>query len=213
VYDHGAISITDPKIGNTFKVNGQRLKPYIENEQLNEMDVIGLSELRDGPEKMEVSQPNKWLKVIEVIQASEACADSKKQDLSTYQEEMDYSAEEDAQTSHQPTQHDFYKLQSMTATPLEDLPPKRDNLGKLIIPWYIGGKVFYDPLLVVRSKVNAMSVITCKCLNIFRLEMPTFKLKLADDSEIYPKGVARDIIVNIKGFPFPADFDVLDMED
>ena len=30
VFTHGAVKIHDPKIGNTFRVNGQRLKPYIE---------------------------------------------------------------------------------------------------------------------------------------------------------------------------------------
>jgi hypothetical protein len=30
VFPHGAIEIEDPKNGNTFKVNGQRLKPFLE---------------------------------------------------------------------------------------------------------------------------------------------------------------------------------------
>ena len=30
VFTHGAVKIHDPKIGNTFRVNGQRLKSYIE---------------------------------------------------------------------------------------------------------------------------------------------------------------------------------------
>jgi hypothetical protein len=30
VYSHGAIEIEDPTNGNTFKVNGQRLKPFLE---------------------------------------------------------------------------------------------------------------------------------------------------------------------------------------
>ena len=30
VFPYGAIEIRDPKSGNLFKVNGQRLKPYIE---------------------------------------------------------------------------------------------------------------------------------------------------------------------------------------
>ena len=36
VYDHGAIELVDPKSGEIFKVNGQRLKPY--------QDLIPLSE-------------------------------------------------------------------------------------------------------------------------------------------------------------------------
>jgi hypothetical protein len=30
IFPHGAIKIEDPKNGNTFKVNGQRLKPFFE---------------------------------------------------------------------------------------------------------------------------------------------------------------------------------------
>jgi len=30
VFPHGAIEIEDPKNGSTFKVNGQRLKPFLE---------------------------------------------------------------------------------------------------------------------------------------------------------------------------------------
>ena len=32
VYPHGAIEIENPKNGDTFKVNGQRLKPFLELE-------------------------------------------------------------------------------------------------------------------------------------------------------------------------------------
>ena len=39
VFPHGAIEVQNPRMGNTFKVNGQRLKPYVE----------GISEeIRDG---------------------------------------------------------------------------------------------------------------------------------------------------------------------
>jgi hypothetical protein len=34
VFSHGAIEIKDPKNGNTFKVNGQRLKPFLELRSL-----------------------------------------------------------------------------------------------------------------------------------------------------------------------------------
>jgi hypothetical protein len=34
VFSHGAIEIKDPKNGNTFKVNGQRVKPFLELRNL-----------------------------------------------------------------------------------------------------------------------------------------------------------------------------------
>ena len=36
VFSHGAIEISDTKNGNDFKVNGQRLKPFLESVPLNE---------------------------------------------------------------------------------------------------------------------------------------------------------------------------------
>ena len=44
VYPHGAVDIENPRNVNIFKVNGQRLKPYLENQVLQE-DVVFLSNL------------------------------------------------------------------------------------------------------------------------------------------------------------------------
>ena len=44
--DHGTVTLQDDD-GNTFKVNGQRLKVYLEQEmpELEEVDVFDLSEI------------------------------------------------------------------------------------------------------------------------------------------------------------------------
>jgi hypothetical protein len=45
VSSHGAIEIRDPKNGSPFKVNGQRLKPYIEGEELiGEVESVNLTD-------------------------------------------------------------------------------------------------------------------------------------------------------------------------
>jgi hypothetical protein len=44
MFSHRAIKIEDPKNGNTFKVNGQRLKPFLELRSL-EVKAILLEEL------------------------------------------------------------------------------------------------------------------------------------------------------------------------
>ena len=43
VFPHGAIKINDPKNGVTFKVNGQRLKPYLEDTEINLSDPLDLN--------------------------------------------------------------------------------------------------------------------------------------------------------------------------
>ena len=43
VYTHGAVDIENPRNGNVFKVNGQRLKPFLENQVFQE-EYIPLSD-------------------------------------------------------------------------------------------------------------------------------------------------------------------------
>ena len=47
VFPHGAIEIKDLKNGATFKVNGQRLKPYLEYQPYGEDTEINLSDPLD----------------------------------------------------------------------------------------------------------------------------------------------------------------------
>lgn len=45
VFPHGAIKLKDPKNGNLFKVNGQRLKPYIEGiEHREDVESVDLAD-------------------------------------------------------------------------------------------------------------------------------------------------------------------------
>jgi hypothetical protein len=41
-YPYGAVDIEDPKNGNIFKVNGQRLKPFLEipNQNVDEIMIL-----------------------------------------------------------------------------------------------------------------------------------------------------------------------------
>ena len=46
VFPHGAVKISDPKNGQVFKINGQRLKPFLATELESDVDkVIGLYDL------------------------------------------------------------------------------------------------------------------------------------------------------------------------
>ena len=45
IFHCGAVLLCDPKTSQKFKVNGQRLKPYLENEALQPPVEIGLKEL------------------------------------------------------------------------------------------------------------------------------------------------------------------------
>ena len=47
VSPHGAVDVLDTKTGNIFKVNGQRLKPYVEG--ISEEGIIDKINLKDSP--------------------------------------------------------------------------------------------------------------------------------------------------------------------
>ena len=44
IFHYGAVLLCDPKTGRQFKVNGHRLKPYLENEALQPPVEIGLKQ-------------------------------------------------------------------------------------------------------------------------------------------------------------------------
>ena len=44
IFHFGAVLLCDPKTGQQFRVNRQRLKPYLENEALHPLVEIGLKE-------------------------------------------------------------------------------------------------------------------------------------------------------------------------
>ena len=45
IFPHGAIEVSDPKSGNTFKVNGQRLKPFFITESEHNVFELGFCDL------------------------------------------------------------------------------------------------------------------------------------------------------------------------
>ena len=45
IFPHGAVEIHNPRMGNTFKVNGQRLKPYVEGVSENIRDGATIEEV------------------------------------------------------------------------------------------------------------------------------------------------------------------------
>ena len=46
IFDCGAILLSNPKTGQQMKVNGQRLKPYVENESLSPVISLNQKEVR-----------------------------------------------------------------------------------------------------------------------------------------------------------------------
>jgi hypothetical protein len=91
---------------------------------------------------------------------------------------------------------------------------KKDDLGVPTIDCKIEESTFYKTFCDIGSSVNIMSTVTYKYLYGNRHLYQTYvRLQLADQSFRFPKGIAKDIMVNIRDHYVPTDFMILDMGD
>ncbi|CAA0841250.1 Unknown protein, partial [Striga hermonthica] len=93
------------------------------------------------------------------------------------------------------------------------MPFKRKDPGSFTIACIIGGKRFGKLLCDLGESINLMPLSIFKRLEIGTIRPTTIALQMADRSLSYPKGIVEDVLVKVKGFIFPADFVVLDMEE
>ncbi|KAJ8772937.1 hypothetical protein K2173_028114 [Erythroxylum novogranatense] len=63
------------------------------------------------------------------------------------------------------------------------------------------------------ASINVMPLSIYSSLNVGPLKETGVIIQLADISIVYPKGVLEDVLVQVNGLIFPADFFILDMED
>ncbi|RDX82606.1 hypothetical protein CR513_36578, partial [Mucuna pruriens] len=77
----------------------------------------------------------------------------------------------------------------------------------------IGDCSFADVMLDLRTSINVMPILIYKSLNFGDLEPFGMTIHLANRSVVQPLGVLEDVLVQVNGLIFPANFYVLDMED
>ncbi|XP_024979008.1 uncharacterized protein LOC112516221 [Cynara cardunculus var. scolymus] len=68
-------------------------------------------------------------------------------------------------------------------------------------------------MLDLGASINAMPYSIYSSLNVGPLERTGVVIQLADRSNVYPKGVLEDVLVQVNELVFPADFYVIDMEE
>ncbi|XP_026452046.1 uncharacterized protein LOC113352443 [Papaver somniferum] len=96
---------------------------------------------------------------------------------------------------------------------LKKLPPKLKDPGSFTIPCTIGKTRFTRALLDLGASVNVMPSSIYDSLNLGPLKGTWVVLELANRSNVYPKGIVENVLVQVNGIIFPADFYVLDMHD
>ncbi|XP_074299154.1 uncharacterized protein LOC141630193 [Silene latifolia] len=94
----------------------------------------------------------------------------------------------------------------------KSLPKKCGDPGMFTIPCSIGDKSFTHAMLDLGASINVMPYALYETLGLPPLNKTDVVIQLADRSNIYPKGMVEDVLVEVDHLTFPADFYVLDME-
>ncbi|GKB09356.1 reverse transcriptase domain-containing protein [Tanacetum coccineum] len=112
------------------------------------------------------------------------------------------------------------KLNEMANTPvsetcsaiiLKKLPEKLGDPGQFLIPCNFS-ELKCKALADLGASINLMPFSVYTKLGLPALQSTRMTLELANCSLCVPKGIARDVLVPVGGFNFPADFVVVDFE-
>ncbi|CAN6695190.1 unnamed protein product [Malus baccata var. baccata] len=93
------------------------------------------------------------------------------------------------------------------------LPPKCKDPGSFTIPCVIGNTRFKSAMLDLGASINVMPYSIYVSMNLGELKHDGVIIQLADRSNVYPKGVLEDVLVQVDQLVFPADFYVLEMDE
>ncbi|XP_031105706.1 uncharacterized protein LOC116010433 [Ipomoea triloba] len=103
--------------------------------------------------------------------------------------------------------------ENVSAVLQKKLPPKCKDPGMFTIPCKIGNVNVDSAMLDLGASINVMPLSVYSSLNVGSLKETGVIVQLADRSNVYPVGVLEDVLVQVDGLIFPADFYVLDMKE
>ncbi|XP_074299623.1 uncharacterized protein LOC141630763 [Silene latifolia] len=92
------------------------------------------------------------------------------------------------------------------------LPQKCGDSGMFTIPCKIGELECQRAMLDLGSSINVLPNHLYESLKLGPFKSTHVVISLADRSNIYPKGVIEDVLVNVGYMMFPPNFYVIDME-
>ena len=103
--------------------------------------------------------------------------------------------------------------ENVSAVIQRKLPTKCKDLGMFTIPCTIGNTQLEKAMLDLGASINVMPYSIYVSLKLGPLNKTGVVIQLANRFFAYPKGVAKDVLVQVDDLFFPTDFYVLDMEN
>lgn len=92
------------------------------------------------------------------------------------------------------------------------IPPKCKDPGSSTIPCTIGNTIFKQVMLDLGASINVMPYAIFTSLNLGPLTNIGVIIQLVDHSNVYPKGVVEDVLIQVNELVFSTDFYFLNME-
>ena len=107
---------------------------------------------------------------------------------------------------------DVFMTKQSTSLIRNNLPPKYKDPGSPIISIVVGNSKLGHALVDLGASVNLLPYSVYVELGLGELEATNITLQLADCSVKVPRGIVKDVLVQIDKFYFPVDFVVLDTQ-
>ena len=107
---------------------------------------------------------------------------------------------------------DTFMTEQSTSLIRNNLPPKYKDLGSPTISIVVGNSNLGHALVDLGASVNLFPNSVYVELRLGELEPINITLQLADCSVKIPRGIVKDVLVQVDKFYFPVDFVVLDTQ-
>ena len=105
-----------------------------------------------------------------------------------------------------------FMTEQSTSLIRNNLPPKYKYPGSPTISIVVGNSKLGHALVDLGASVNLLPYSVYVDLGLGELEPTTITLQLADRSVKIPRGIVKDVLVQVDKFYFPMDFVVLDTQ-
>ncbi|GKB46232.1 reverse transcriptase domain-containing protein [Tanacetum coccineum] len=115
-----------------------------------------------------------------------------------------------------------HKIKQISAAFLSDessailqnkVPPKLGDPGSFLIPCNFNKTFSCNALADLGASINLMPYSLYAKLSLETLKPTKISVRLADRSFQYPVGIAKNMLIEVGKFTFPADFVILEMEE
>ena len=108
--------------------------------------------------------------------------------------------------------NEAFMTEQSTSLIQNNLPPKYKDLGSPTISIIVGNSKLGHALVDLGASVSLLPYSVYVDLGLGELEPANITLQLADRSVKIPRGIVKDVLVQVDEFYFPVDFFVLDTQ-